>query len=86
MKFNGEIWRRIPVTTKSKDDPDEFVIARNPKFAGGLIPYARYGSNWTTTVPNRILIRELLLHFDRMEKDLLDLINHFEKEKTDVNS
>jgi hypothetical protein len=61
MKFNGEIWIRIPVTQKQKGEPDEFVIVKNPKFAGGLIPYARYGDDWTTTVPNRPLIRELIL-------------------------
>ena len=72
MKFNGEIWMRIPVTAKSKDEPDEFVIAKNAKSAGGLIPYARYGSDWTTTVPNRLLIRELIFLIEK------------ERSKTDV--
>lgn len=64
MKFNGEIWIRIPVSQKQDDEPDEFVIAKNAKFAGGLIPYARYGEAWTTTVMNRPLIREILLLLD----------------------
>lgn len=59
MKFNGQIWMNIPVAQKQPGEPDEFVVVKNAKSAGGLIPYARYGENWTTTVPNRILIREL---------------------------
>lgn len=86
MKFNGEIWRRIPVKKQDENEPDEFVVVKKPKNVGGLIPYARYGEDWSTTVPNRILIRELLLVFDRTEKDLLDLINQIEGEKNDVNS
>ena len=72
MKFNGEVWMHVPVTRKQKDEPDEFVIVRNPKFAGGLIPYARYGNNWTTTVPNRPLIRELVLALEEERKGMFD--------------
>lgn len=64
MKFNGEVWMRIPVDKKSDREPDEFVIVKNARFTGGLIPYARYGADWTTTVPNRILIRELATALD----------------------
>lgn len=65
MKFNGEIWMTIPVTQKQKGEPDEFVIVKNAKFAGGLIPYARYGEEWTTTVPNRVLIREMAIAIEK---------------------
>ena len=59
MKFNGEIWLTVPNRQKQIGEPDEFVLVKNAKSTGGLIPYARYGDDWTVTVPNRILIREL---------------------------
>jgi len=61
MKFNGEILIRMAVTDKRKDEPDEFVIVTNPKNSAGIIPYARYGESWTTTVPARTIIRCLAL-------------------------
>ena len=69
MKFNGEVWRKIPVARKLDGEPDEFVIVKNEKSVGGLIPYARYGDNWTTAVPNKILIRELMLLLDKQFPD-----------------
>lgn len=52
----------VPVTQKKKDEPDEFVLVKNKKSAGGLIPYARWGKKWSATpIPMRPLIRELAL-------------------------
>lgn len=64
MKFNGDVWMKIPVTQKLDGEPDEFVIVKNEKSTGGVIGYARYGDNWTTSIPNKILIRELMLKLD----------------------
>ena len=47
-------------TDQMKGEPDEFVIVKNAKAAGGVIPYARYGDQWTANpIPNRPLIRSL---------------------------
>ncbi len=60
MNFNGEKWFELTNDTKLAGEPDEYVIVKNPKMAGGVIPYARYGENWTANpVPNRPLIRLL---------------------------
>lgn len=72
MKFNGEVWMTIPVVNKQKDEPDEFVIVKNKKSKGGIIPYARFGKDWTTTVPARILIRELALALHEERKGMFD--------------
>ena len=74
MKFNGEFWMKIPVTQQAPGEPDEFVLVKNPKFRGGIIPYARYGDEWTANpIPNRVLIRELALALEQEREMFSDI-------------
>lgn len=72
MKFNGEVWVRMLVTDQIEGEPDEFVVVKNKKGSAGIIPYARYGNNWTTVVPARVLIRCLATALENKGKRYVD--------------
>lgn len=60
IKFNGELWLKLKNSSREAGEPDEYAVVRNPKKAGGVIAYARYGNLWTeNNVPARPLIRLL---------------------------